>query len=300
MPDLKSCLRRATLITMVFISALAMAKGAPDRGVRFDSGGVLDLASRSLKLDTTKPLTIGVLAPADASAISSAAAITEETPLQLAFSEDQFGCKGGALPCMKEHEVRLIAQADGAVKRIDKRLVVVGAGAPVIFSDWTQAETKSADGDQETHWYLGRMAGNGYHRVEVQFGHDAPGNFLINPKNGKVAFVHNAADIVAYPADGKYLFTFNTLNPPLSLRVARLDDAGPKLVLVCSAKAGDDKTSASFKGWHDANSFDMVIAPRHETAAEAGIAARISFSASGWSVAASDPGKLAALGFACH
>jgi hypothetical protein len=299
MPDLRSCLQRAALIPLLCVSAVAIAKGAPDRGTRFDSSGVLDLASRLLKLDAGKPLTFGTLSAAETSAITAAASITEETPLQLAFSEDQFGCKQGAQPCMKEHEAKLIAQADGAVKRLDKRLVVAaGAGAPAIFSDWTQAETKTADGDQETHWYLGGMTGNGYHRVEVQFGHDAPGNFLINPKSGKMAFVHNAADIVAHTADGKYLFEFNTLNPPLNLRVAQLDDAGPKLVLLCGARADDEKTSAEFKGWRDESAFDLVV---HVGGAEAkhDVALRISHGAGGWSGASAAPEQLAAAGFAC-
>jgi len=291
-------LRRAALLPFACVAALAVAKGAPDRGLRFDSQGVLDLAQRSLKLDAGKRVSLDALPPADASSILAAAPITEETPLQLGFSEDDFGCKGGAAPCMKEHEAKLIAQTDGAVKRIDKRLVVAGAGQPAIFVDWSQAETKSAEGDQETHWYLGRMAGSGYHRVEVQFGHDAPGNFLLNPKNGKIAFVHNAADIVALTPDGNYLFTFNTLNPPLSLRVAQLDAAGPKLVLACAARADDDKTSAEFKGWRNASAFELVV---HVGGAAAGmhVALRVSNADNTWKAAASDAAQLGTAGFAC-
>jgi hypothetical protein len=296
-------LRRATLLSIACVGALAMAEGslarsAPDRGLRFDSPGVLDLAQRSAKLEAGKRAILDVLPPADASSILAAAPINEETPLQLGFSEDVFACKGGAAACMREHEAKLIAQADGAVKRIDKRLVVVGVGQPAIFVDWSQAETKSADGDQETHWYLGRLAGNGYHRVEVQFGHDAPGNFLLNPKNGKIAFVHNAADIVAVTADGKYLFTFNTLNPPLSLRVAQLDAAGPKLILVCGARADDDKSSAEFKGWRNASAFDLVV---HVGGAAAGhdVALRVSNADNAWKAAASDAAQLTAAGFTC-
>lgn len=299
MHDLRSCFQRAALIPIVCASAVAIAKGAPDRGLRFDSAGVLDLAQRSAKLDAGKALTIGPLAAVDRDAIAATASITEETPLQLGFSEDDFGCKQGAAPCMKEHEAKLIAQADGAVKRLDKRLVVAaGAGAPAVFIDWAQAETKSADGDQETHWYLGRMSGNGYHRVEVQFGHDAPGNFLINPKSGKIAFVHNAADIVAAAPDGRHLFTFNTLNPPLSLRVARFDDSGPKLVLTCGARADDEKTSAEFKGWRNTSAFDLVV---HVGGAAAGhdVALRVSNADNAWKAAASDATQLAAAGFSC-
>jgi len=301
--DLKPCFQRAALASIVCVSivcanALAATKGAPDRGLRFNDARVLDLAAWSLKLDAGKPIAFGKLDAATASAIMRAPAITEETPLQLAFSEDQFGCKQGAPACMKEHEAKLIAQADGSVKRLDKRLVVVGAGQPAIFADWAQPESKSAEGDQETHWYLGRMAGNGYHRVEVQFGHDAPGNFLLNPKNGKVAFVHNASDIVAHTADGKYLFTFNALNPPLTLRVARLDDAGPALVLMCQAKAGDDKTNGEFRGWSSATAFDFIVHVGGP-AANKDVVLRLTHGDSGWSGAATEAEQLAAAGFVC-
>jgi hypothetical protein len=299
MSCLKPFILRAVLISLAGVSAVANAKGAPERGLRFDSAGVLDLAQRAAKLDGGKPLTFAALPETDTGAIVAAAALSEETPLQLKFSEEEFGCKQAAAQCMKEHEAKLIAQADGAVKRLDKRLVIAaGAGAPVIFVDWSQAATKSAEGDQETHWYLGRMSGNGYHRVEVQFGHDAPGNFLINPKNGKVAFVHNGADIVAHSADARYLFTFNTLNPPLSLRVARLDDGGPKLVLTCTAKGDDDKTSAQFKGWRNNSAFDLVV---HAGGAHAkqDVALRISYGDNAWKAQASDPAQFAAMGFSC-
>src|SRR3954469_6844385 len=167
MSCLKLFVRRAAPLAFVCVSGVAVAKGAPEHGLRFDSAGVLDLAQRSARLDGGKPLVFAALPAADASALAAQASITEETPLQLGFSEQAFGCKEGAAQCMKDHEAKLIAQADGAVKRLDKRLVVAaGAGAPAIFVDWTQAETKSADGDQETHWYLGRMSGSGYHRVE--------------------------------------------------------------------------------------------------------------------------------------
>lgn len=302
MSGLRSCLLRAALLPVAGVSMLVAAKGAPDRGIRFDDPRVLDLAAWSLHLDHPKPVAFGKLDAADSASISSAAAITEETPLQLSFSDDAFGCKADAPACVKEHEAKLLAQADGTVKRLDKRLVLAGAGQPVVFVDWQEQATRTAEGDEEKHFYLGRMRGNGYHRVEVQFGHDAPGNFLVNPKNGKVAFVHNAADIVAHTADGKFLSTFNSMNPPFSLRVGQLDDAGPKLVLMCTAAASDDKTSASFKGWRNDSTFDLVVHVGGADAKQDGardVALRVTHGADGWSAAASDPARLAAAGVTC-
>jgi len=297
MPGLTLCLRRAALLPILCASALVAAKAKEDHGLRFDDPRVLDLASWTLKFDAGKALAFGKLDAATALAIMKAPAISEETPLQLPFSEDQFDCKDDAA-CMKAHEAKLIAQADGSVRRIDKRLVIAGAGQPVILADWVQPQAPNAEGEHETHWYLGRMAGNGYHRVEVQFGHDAPGDFLINSKNGKVAFVHNGADIVRLSADGKYVFTFNTLNPPLTLRVARLDDSGPALVLMCQARARDDKTSGEFRDWSSANAFDFIVHVGG-VAQDQDVQLRLTHGDGGWSGAASDADKLTAAGFVC-
>ena len=96
--------------------------------------------------------------------------------------------------------------------RVDNRLLhgqILEAWVPRLKVD----QVVVADGDEETHWYLGTLPGSRYQRVEVQFGHDAPGNFLVNPQSGKVAFVHNGADLVAPSPDGMLLVTWNALNP---------------------------------------------------------------------------------------
>jgi hypothetical protein len=283
---------------LVLAGAAAAAKSAPDHGLRFDSPGVLDLAQRPLKNAPQKALSIDVLESSIAAAIVAAPAIGADSP-QLKFSEDEFGCKDGARQCAQTHEAKLLAAADGTVKRLGQRLVIAAAaGQPAVFVDWTQAETKSADGDSETHWYLGRMAGNGYQRVEVQFGHDAPGDFLINPRSGKMAFVHNGADLAAPSPDGLRLVTANAENPPLSVRVASLDAAGPRLELVCAAREHDERSATVFKGWKDANTFDLVVDTGIDGAKKS-IALRATRSGNAWHLAAGDPGALSAAGIAC-
>jgi hypothetical protein len=187
------------------------------------------------------------------------------------------------------------------VKRDGKRLTVVSRdGRASTFVDWKQPTTKTADGDEETHWYLGRMPKNGYERVEVEFGHDAPGNFLINPQSGKVAFVHNAADLAAPSPEEKLLVTFNALNPPISIRVAALDAAGPRLVLQCEVPEGRERLTPVFKGWHDASAFDLVFEIGEQSKSMARLAMRISGDGSGWHAGASDVARLSRLGLACR
>ena len=285
------------LVTFV-VGASSQAKDGP-QGLRFNSPGVLDLAERTQKMQSASALSATALAAADAKKILAAPALTEEQST-LTFSDEIYGCKTPTRVCAQEHERKLLTAADGSVKRIDRQLIVaVGSGQPLIFVDWKMPETKTADGDEETHWYLGRLSGNGYHRVEVQFGHDAPGSFLINPQSEKIAFVHNGADVVAPSLNGQHLVTFNTLNPPLSIRVAALDAAGPRLELQCEIDANASPARAQFKGWHDADSFDLVLLPEGANGQEA-LPLRIAQIAHGWSLAAVAVERIAAVGFFCH
>jgi hypothetical protein len=297
MSDHLKCVQRRALIALsVFACAAVFAKDGP-QGLRFNSPGVLDLAERTQKIARTSPLPATALPAPDAEKILAAPALAEEQS-SLPFSDDVFGCKTPSTACSVERERKLLSIADGSVKRIDKQLVVaVGSGKALVFVDWKMPESKTADGDEETHWYLGSMPGSAYHRVEVQFGHDAPGSFLINPQSGKTAFVHNGADVVAPSSDGKHLLTFNTLNPPLSIRVAALDATGPRLELQCEVSANASSARAAFKGWHDAVSFDLAIQPDQGKRSSA---LRIALTAGAWSMSVSDAALLAEIGFACH
>lgn len=130
----------------------------------------------------------------------------------------------------------------------------------------------------------------------MQFGHDAPGNFLINSHSGKITFVHNGVEVVSLWPDGMHLITLNTLNPPLRLRVAALDAAGPRLELQCEVGANVSSAQVQFKGWHGVDSFDLVLQPVQGKPAGA---LRIARTSGAWSMAASDLGRLVETGFAC-
>jgi hypothetical protein len=278
----RRCEPRAALV----LALLATAAGAaePDRGLRFDSPQVLDLAAPAPPLPGP-PLSITPLSAEDAAAILVRTA-SDEAPPGLAISGDD-----------DVAERELVAAEASRVARDGKHLRLVPAqGDAVEFVDWVQPATREADGDEETHRYLGRLEGSGYHRVEVRFGHDSPGSFLVNPASGKAAFVHEGSDVVAPSPDGLHLLTFNADNPPLSLRVAALDATGPRLELSCSAPLDDHRAVPGLVGWSDAQSFDLAFlegdVPR--------TALRFSRSGEAWSIATSDPAWLAAIGFACR
>jgi hypothetical protein len=57
----------------------------------------------------------------------------------------------------------------------------------------------------------------------------------------------------------------------------------------------DDKTTAQFKGWRDAQTFELALTGSSGTS----VAVRARGVSEGWRVA-SDPQRLATLGFTCH
>ena len=285
---------------LVSSAPLAVNAAGQEQGVRFNSAGVLDLADRSQKIVAGRPVAVVEL-PAEAAAEIFSAAERGEAQPDLRFSDDEFGCAKPSRKCSLEQERKLLQAAGATAKRDGKRLTITPAsGAPVTFIDWNVAATKSADGDDETHWYLGRSSGSGYERVEVQFGHDAPGDFLINPKSGKVAFVHNGADIAAPSPDGKLLVTFNTLNPPPSIRVAALDAGGPRLILQCETAEAGTRVTPVFKGWHDAQTFDLVFEVGEQSKSMLRLAMRLARGSGGWQVFAGDGARVTQIGFSCH
>lgn len=277
---------------------IAYAKGDPHAGLRFDSPSVLNLAARTQTIKDGREVPAASLGAADAKRILTAPTLDETAPA-LGFSDDAYGCKPPSRACSLAHERALMDATGPAVQRDGKRLTIAPtSGSPAVFVDWIMAPTKSAEGDQTTHAYLGRLPGSGYHRVEVQFGHDAPGDFLINPDTGATAFVHNGSDIVTPAPDGMHLLTFNALNPPFSLRVATLAAAGPRLALTCAVKP-DSPAFVQFKGWHDASSFDLALLPGGAIGEEI-IALRLRQDAQGWHVASLDPERIATVAFVCR
>lgn len=300
MPDHSQSRHAAAALLLALPLIATCAPAAPARGMRFDSPGVLDLATRSLALADGVEVAVVPLSAQEASRIFAAAAGAEDPPA-LTFSDEAYACKPASRTCSSRHEQSLLAASGGAALRDGSRLVIKPAsGAASVFVDWKDAPSKQAEGDEETHWYLGRMPGNGYERVEVQFGHDAPGNFLVNRQNGKIAFVHNGADLVAPSPDGLLLLTWNALNPPLSLRVAALDAAGPRLVLQCTAPAGGERLTPLFKGWHGADQADLVIEIGEARKAMPRLVVSLARRDGAWQTAASDRRRLEEIGFACR
>jgi len=282
------------LAGVLLLASAAFAAGRDaTRGQRFNSSGVLDLA-RHAQLHKGRMLAVVALDAGVARQILAAPVLDQEHAT-LPFSDYLFSCPTESNTCVAQHEQNLIAAADGAVRHEQQRLVIKPAAAPAVtFIDWAEPTTGTADGDSETHWYLGTLPGNGFHQVEVQFGHDAPGSFLVNPQNGKSAFVHNGSDIAAPAPGGMHLVTFNADNP-LLLRVAALDAAGPRLELECAAHA-QGRLTAQFKGWHDEASFDLVLtAPGAPP-----LPVRIAHENAGWTLEPADPGALPAAGIACQ
>jgi hypothetical protein len=287
-------MKRHYLYLAVALAGAATAK-SPDRGLRFDSPGVLDLSAHTLDVKLDGAVDIAPLAAEEAARIAAAPPLTDDDKAILSLSDDVYGCETPAPACSSAGDKKRIAESGGRVKR-EGQTLRVGAAA---FVDWKQPETKSADGDSEKHWYLGTLKGNGYDRVEVEFGHDSPGNFLINPANGKIAFVHNGSDVVALSPDGKFMLTYDQSNTPLSIRIAALDANGPTLSVLCSGDS-DETTHVEFKGWRDTTHADLALVSHaaRSRLAKAN-AMRFASNPSGWTLAAADVGALSGIHFAC-
>lgn len=269
----------------VALGLIGTAAFAAD-GLRFDSPGVLDLSKRPSQAIAGREVPVGALSVADAAAILAAPSQDESTG-PLAFSGDMFGCSESDRACTKRHEDELITKEGRSVYRGRGRLVIVPESAPsVTFVDTMVPATKVADGDATRHIYLGRIAGSGYHRVEVQFDHDSPGSFLIAGNSGKSAFVHNGSDVVALAPTGDRIVVFNTIEMPLALVVAQLG-GWPVIELRCSAAPA---VTASFRGWHG-DAFDLAL-----TKGQLSYAVRLARDETGWSVA----GGTALTGFSCR
>lgn len=271
---------------------------APRQGLRFDSPGVLNWSERTVPGGGKPAIAVVPLAAGEGERILAMPALAEEHG-SLPVAQVLFGCAPPSEACERAGERKRIAAAGDSVRRAGQRLSVNPAsGAVAVFVDWNQPATRTAEGDSESHRYLGRLDGSGYHRVDVRFGHDAPGSFLVNPANGGTVFVHDGGDVVALAPDGLRLVTFNALNPPLSLRLGILDAAGPRLELHCLATG--DRSSLQFKGWRDPQTFDLVVKP-NGTQDAAAIPVRVERSAGAWRLATPAPARLVEVaGFGCR
>jgi hypothetical protein len=273
------------MATRTAILLLALAAASP---YSFDRPEVLDLTEpERLVRFKVRGLVAGALAPDAAAAILHLPDVGMEAPTHLAPSS-----KEGA--DAREAESKLIVAEEPAVIRSDKKLEIrPQSGDMVTFGDWAEPARKDADGDSETFHYLGRVGAAKYHRLEVRFGHDAPGSFLVNPASGKTVFVHNGGDVVALSPSGTRLASLHTAGAPYLLAVAAIGAAGPDVEFLCQAIDKHRIKSIAFKGWRDDTNLDLVLTPLEGSP----IAIRARLDVRGPRVSVSGP--MAAAGYRC-
>lgn len=132
------------------------------------------------------------------------------------LAHGQLGWLAEAAP---EAEHAALAAGGVPIRRDGGVLTVTPAsGPPIVLTDWTDPGSSSAEGDSRRYAYVGRVAG--LLRIEVQYGHDAPGSYLVDPLDGDVAYLHNGGRVAAL--DGATVATFDELNEPHRLVIARL------------------------------------------------------------------------------
>lgn len=243
-----------------FFVALFLPQGfAADDSLSFDSKRVLDLSGalteRSRLKFTNRPVSIETVNRQT----GSVASVLEKPEVR---KGDPGVMLAGA---SKKDEARRISARRGSVGRKGKVLTIGSrAGGPFLFRDWAKAATSEDDGDEETFIYAGMLKGIGYHKVDVNFGHDSPGTFLVHPRSGKALFVHAEDDLAALSQDQRRLLVINNgLNPPFGLVLASLRTDGPAVRLHCLSEGGE-RVIPAFRGWHasPAIGFDLVLVAR--------------------------------------
>ena len=251
--------RRATVVASLILLVAGAPGFAADDYLSFDSKRVIDLSGalteRSRLKFTKRPVSIETVNRQT----GSVASVLEKTEVRRG---DPGVMVAGA---SKKDEARRIAGRRGSVSRNGKILTIASrAGAPFLFRDWVKAATSEADGDEKTFIYAGMLKGIGYHKVDVHFGHDSPGTFLVHPRSGKTLFVHAEDDLAALSQDQRRLLVINNgLNPPFGLVLASLRPDGPAIRLHCLSEGGQ-RVIPAFRGWHasPAIGFDLVLVVR--------------------------------------
>ncbi len=250
--------RRAAAASLIALLAIPPGFAADDY-LSFDSKRVLDLSGalteRARLKFATRPVSIDTVNKQT----GSVASVLERAEVRRGDPGVMFA---GA---SKKEEGRRISARRGSVSRNGKILTVASrSGAPFLFRDWVKAATSEADGDEETFIYAGMLKGIGYHKVDVHFGHDSPGSFLVHPRSGKVLFVHTEDDLASLSPDRQRLMVLNNgLNPPFGLVLAALRPEGPAVRLHCLSEGGQ-RIIPTFRGWHasPAVGFDLVLVVR--------------------------------------
>jgi hypothetical protein len=252
-------------------------------GYRFTAPEVLNLSSSDAPRNHPPGREVArqALDPKAAEAISKRAVYEADSPFQLPL----LGVEGKQA---RSRERMLIAPQGAAVQRSGRRLTITPvSGRPVAFEDWAAPPKPRVEGDGEKFLYAGRMSGSGYYRVEVQYEHDSPGSFLVNPVSGRMAHAHNGSDVVVLSPSGGKILVFDTLNPPFALAVASLGRTGPTLELLCRFGLETDRVRghAGFVGWRDDNAFELLFALEATPGiAPAVIPARLEMTGDDWKI----------------
>ncbi|HEX7810975.1 MAG TPA: hypothetical protein VF460_03620 [Burkholderiales bacterium] len=263
--DLPGTLRPAAAVASLIV-LLALPQAAAEEYLSFDSRRVLDLSGalsdRGRLKFTTRPVSI-----------DSVTRQTGSIASVLERAEVRRGDPGVmSANASKKDEARRMADRRSGVSRKGKVLTIASrAGAPLQFRDWVKPATSEADGDEESFIYAGRLKETGYHKVDVHFGHDSPGAFLVHSRSGKLLFAHVEDDLASLSADRSRLLVVNSgLNPPFGLILATLRQEGPAVRLHCLSEGGQ-RIIPTFRGWHasPAIGFDLVLVARQPGEQEA-------------------------------
>jgi hypothetical protein len=280
--------RRATLPGRLALAGLLFPAAAslavpPLSPLRFDSPTVLNLSqARDWKLPSGPEMTPGKLPTDTAKAILEAKPVPDDAPGRL-----QNDGAGAAL----QGEKALLAREGIAVSRQGKELILTPKSGPAaLFRDFQKPETKNTEGDSARHAYAGRIGQGALHRILVDFGHDAPGSFLVSAETGKAAFVHDAGDVVVLSRGGERLVLFNDLNAPITFVVGGLPASGAAPEVVC--RLGEKgRGTIALKGWRGADSVDLVLGMGKSD--QELIPLRLEKGPAGWQLLVPDPRRMA-------
>ncbi|HWA14762.1 MAG TPA: hypothetical protein VHA15_16875 [Burkholderiales bacterium] len=292
--------RLCRLVAGALLGGAALPAATAQETLSFDSPRVLDLsgalAQGAKRKLVNRPVDIDSATPQT----GSVAAIFDRPEVRRGDADVL------AVVAGKAGEVRRIQARRGAVTRKGPLLVLESrVGEPFRFRDWAQAATKDAEGDEQTFLYAGTLRGAAYHKVDVHFGHDSPGTFLVHPRSGKLLFVHAEDDFAALSGERNRLFVMSSgLNPPFGFLVAALRKDGPAVALHCLAEK-EGRVMPSFRGWHAAPAvgFDLVLVVRQAGDVEAyeALPVRFLYLNNEWRALAPDAERLLqATGLSCR
>jgi hypothetical protein len=172
-------------------------------------------------------------------------------------------------------EKKLLAKQKGVVSRSGKALIIkTQSGFLVKLTNMFKPEGKDHEGDSQKYFYAGILASTGYHTVKVDYMHDSPGTYFVNPNTGSKLYAQTSEHSVFLSPNNRLLVINDSeLNPPFGLVLAAISDQGHQIELNCIShknsdpkqrgqfEGWDNKISSNFKGWHDKPEvgFDLVL-----------------------------------------